>query len=178
MSVAAADLNGDGRPDLAAGGRHGVSVRLGRGDGSFAPPTNYNAGVSAISVAVGDLNADGRPDLAVADVDSNQVSVLLSRGFLPLRLKVAGISDRRCLRAAVRARVRVRGVSPLRFVNALLDGKRVAHTRRARFGLTLHLERLRPGPHSLRLRARDASGGQASLVVHFHRCRSRTAEAG
>jgi len=44
---------------------------------SFNAAPNYAAGSIPYSVAVGDFNADGRPDLAVANVNSNNVSILL-----------------------------------------------------------------------------------------------------
>ena len=50
---------------------------LGRGDFSFAGPTNFPAGRNPASVAVGDFNADSHPDPAVANAYSNDVSVLL-----------------------------------------------------------------------------------------------------
>jgi len=76
--VAVGDFNGDGNPDVAAvtssadsGGFNSVSVLLGRGDGTLAPMTAYEADhyfESPIKVAVGDFNGDGHPDLAVADL--------------------------------------------------------------------------------------------------------------
>ena len=86
FSVAVADLDGDGVPDLAvaviarardAKGR--VSVLLGRGDGSFETAGVYRTGVAPAALAIGDLNGDERPDIAVADEGSDDVSVLLSR---------------------------------------------------------------------------------------------------
>jgi VCBS repeat-containing protein len=84
-SVAVDDFNGDGDPDLAVAnqtpaGR--VSVLLGGTGGSFVvPPTpSFAAGTNPASVAVGDFNSDGDPDLAVANLDSNNVSVLLGVG--------------------------------------------------------------------------------------------------
>ncbi len=47
---------------------------------SFLPAVNYVAGNTPYSVAIGDFNADGRPDLAVANVSSNNVSILLGNG--------------------------------------------------------------------------------------------------
>jgi hypothetical protein len=40
----------------------------------------FDAGSNPVSVAVGDFNGDGHPDLVVANHDSNNVSVLLSKG--------------------------------------------------------------------------------------------------
>src|SRR5215471_7570074 len=81
--VAVADLNGDGRPDLAvASGYRTVSVLLGNGDGTFAPSTDYDLGTTEyyfpypVFIAIGDLNADGRPDLVIANSNSNKISIL------------------------------------------------------------------------------------------------------
>jgi hypothetical protein len=74
-SVAIADLNADGRPDLAVASGSGVSVLLGYGDGTFGAHTDFGQGSE--SVAIADLNGDGRPDLAVA---GGAMSVLLGNG--------------------------------------------------------------------------------------------------
>src|SRR5439155_1201390 len=81
-SVAIADFNADGRPDLAVAntGSNTVSVLLGNGDGTFGPKTAFGTGSTPFSVAIADLNADGRPDLAVANAGSNTVSVLFGNG--------------------------------------------------------------------------------------------------
>ena len=47
---------------------------------NFTAPRTFDAGANCFSVAVGDFNGDGASDLAVADIDSDKVSVLLSRG--------------------------------------------------------------------------------------------------
>ena len=82
LSVAVADLNGDGKLDLVVSDYNiGVDVLLGNGDGTFQPATTYNAaGYSAFSVAVGDVNGDGKPDIAVATFYANNVAVLLGNG--------------------------------------------------------------------------------------------------
>jgi hypothetical protein len=49
-------------------------------DVTFGPAINWNAGDDPYSVAVGDFDGDGRPDLAVANVDSDNVSVLRGNG--------------------------------------------------------------------------------------------------
>jgi len=92
-SVAAADLNDDGRPDLAVANSQGgasdgyftVSVLLNKGDGNFAPQVVYSTGLGPVAVVAQDLNGDGKPDLAVADGGvglgtGNRVSVLLNKG--------------------------------------------------------------------------------------------------
>ncbi len=80
MSVAAADLNGDGKVDLAvANWAHAsVSVLLNNGDGTFGNKVDSPTGGGPISVAAADLNDDGKLDLAVANPSSNTVSVLFN----------------------------------------------------------------------------------------------------
>jgi hypothetical protein len=82
-AVAAADVNGDGRPDLVVAGGSTVSVLLnttvaGSATAAFAPQQTFAVGPSPLSVAAADLNGDGRPDLAVANEGNKTVSVLLN----------------------------------------------------------------------------------------------------
>jgi hypothetical protein len=80
-SVAVGDFDADGKLDLATGGSDSISVLLGKGDGSFSPPTSYSAGSTPrCFVTVGDFNRDGKPDLAVANYRSGEVSILLGNG--------------------------------------------------------------------------------------------------
>jgi len=85
VSVAVADLDGDGRPDIATAnailaasglGDNTVSVLLqdAAQGGHYLPAVNYSTGPNPLSVAIGDLNGDGKPDLAVAD--SSGISLL------------------------------------------------------------------------------------------------------
>ena len=83
-SLVVADLNGDGKPDLAVANLNGttVSVLLNKGDGTFAARVDYPTGAQPFSVAAADLNGDGKPDLAVANagIGNGRVSVLLNNG--------------------------------------------------------------------------------------------------
>jgi FG-GAP-like repeat len=86
QSVAAGDVNGDGKVDLVtANDDASVSVLLGTGTGGFAPDTNYTTGLGPRSVALADFNHDGKLDVATANVRSNNVGVLLGRGDGTLR---------------------------------------------------------------------------------------------
>jgi hypothetical protein len=78
--VIAADLTGDGRPDLAAAGNRGVHVFLAEPDGILQPGRSYNAGLGPVDIQAGDLNADGALDLAVAASGESSVVILLNRG--------------------------------------------------------------------------------------------------
>jgi hypothetical protein len=83
--VTAADLNGDGRPDLAVanGGSNTVSVLLnttapGSGSVSFASHQTFATGNGPTGITSADLDGDGRADLAVADYYGNTLSVLVN----------------------------------------------------------------------------------------------------
>ena len=79
--LAAADLNGDGIPDLAATAQGGVWIWLGKGDGTFSEPVVYSiAGATLTSLAIGDFNGDGRPDLAVANQSGQNIAILIGKG--------------------------------------------------------------------------------------------------
>src|ERR1700733_12725006 len=98
ISVEAADVNGDGRPDLVVinecGSNSGtcsngtVGVLLGNDHGTFQAAVNYGSGGErAVAVAVADVNGDGKPDLVVAnecasggDCNNGTVGVLLGNG--------------------------------------------------------------------------------------------------
>ena len=78
-SIAMGDFNGDGKADVAAVTSNGVSVLLGKGDGTFQAAVNYATNSSPGSVAVGDFNGDGNADLAVT-TPPGSVSILLGNG--------------------------------------------------------------------------------------------------
>jgi hypothetical protein len=64
--VTAADVNGDGSPDLViANGNPAVFVLVNAGNGTFSPAGGSPTLAPAYAVAVADLNGDGKPDLAV-----------------------------------------------------------------------------------------------------------------
>jgi hypothetical protein len=80
-SLAIADLNGDGKPDLAtanADGADAASVLLNKGDGSFTAARDYPTGRMPDSVVIGDLNGDNKLDVATANFEQSSVSVLVN----------------------------------------------------------------------------------------------------
>jgi hypothetical protein len=85
-SVAVADFNLDGRPDLAVAnsGSDTVAILIGDGTGRFGRPPGpaIGAGSSPFSIALGDFNLDGKPDLAAADFGLDAVTILLGNPSL------------------------------------------------------------------------------------------------
>jgi hypothetical protein len=82
-AVAVADVNGDGKPDIAVTNwsSNTVGVLLGNGDGTFQPVVTYNSGgQNPLGVAIADVNGDGKPDIVVTNWSSNTVGVLLGNG--------------------------------------------------------------------------------------------------
>ncbi|HUB81177.1 MAG TPA: FG-GAP-like repeat-containing protein [Bryobacteraceae bacterium] len=97
-SVAAADLNSDGIPDIAAVlissiqfGSATLAVFPGNGDGTFQSPRTFALKAPAASftkvignlsaIVIGDWNGDGHPDIAVVcQADKTSIDVLLGDG--------------------------------------------------------------------------------------------------
>jgi len=94
VSIAVADVNGDGKPDVivannsfGASSTSNLGVLLGNGDGTFGEPQTYSSGGGpSVSVAVADVNGDGKPDILAANecgIDSctsGNIGVLLGNG--------------------------------------------------------------------------------------------------
>src|SRR5207249_1755671 len=87
LSVAVADVSGDGIPDLVTANYSDgtVSVLLGEGHGSFGPQQTFNVGRGPGAVVVADVTGDGIPgdgipDLVTANYSDGTVSVLRGEG--------------------------------------------------------------------------------------------------
>ena len=82
--LVAADLNGDGKPDIAASspwfegnGATFFSILLGNGDGTFQKAVKYSPGGTGLAIA--DFNGDGILDVAVGGHEPG-TTILLGKG--------------------------------------------------------------------------------------------------
>jgi hypothetical protein len=81
FSVAVADFNADGLPDLAVTDLNTTFLLIGVGDGTFLAPVELDGGANAQFVATGDFNGDTIPDLAVTNGrGTDTVTILLGQG--------------------------------------------------------------------------------------------------
>ena len=80
IGVGGADLDGDGRTDLAVVNAYSGSLSLlkGNGDGTLQPATTTPLGTAPSTIVVTDFNGDHRPDLAASRLGDNAVSVLMN----------------------------------------------------------------------------------------------------
>ncbi len=85
VKIAAGDLNGDARPDLAVLNQsdNSVSVLLNNGDATFtaAPNSPLTTGQTPSGITIADFNQDGHLDIAVTNPSTNSVSVFLGLGL-------------------------------------------------------------------------------------------------
>ena len=84
LSLAVADVNGDGKADVLTANSYAdaVGVLLGTGTGSFGAVTQVSTGVftQPYNLAVADVNGDGKADVLTANWGTNSAGVLLGTG--------------------------------------------------------------------------------------------------
>lgn len=94
FSVVAADLDGDGRQDVAAAsgeGRGTLATWLGLADGSFRGAGRYEIARGPTKSAAADLTRDGRAEVIVACYAGGEVAVLIGGGTPVVhRIEVGG----------------------------------------------------------------------------------------
>ncbi len=91
FSVAIADIDGDGKPDIVVANEDSANVTVFRNQSisgditptSFAKKVAFKSGNGPYSVAIADIDGDGKPDLVVVNYSSNTVSVLHNRPTFP-----------------------------------------------------------------------------------------------
>ncbi len=85
-AVVVADFNNDLLPDLAIANTNSnnITVLLGNGAGAFLPaqnkPISIGPGTNPVALVAGDFNNDGNMDLVIADLNKNQLTLLLGLG--------------------------------------------------------------------------------------------------
>jgi len=95
------DLNGDGKPDMAAASlwSAGVSVYENNSSSStvsYAAAIDFSAGATSREISIADYNADGKPDMAIVNYDENTVGIYENKngGFAPAAAgPISGLSD-------------------------------------------------------------------------------------
>ncbi len=86
VALAAGDIDGDARPDLAVVNQtdNSVSILLNNGDATFSAavnsPLQFTQSKSPSGVAIADFSVDGRADLTVTNQSDNTVTVFLGLG--------------------------------------------------------------------------------------------------
>lgn len=82
VSQKAADVNGDGKPDIllvdSVGGA--LNVFMGNGDGTFAAVRSYTAMTNTLDLTISDFNGDGKADVAMVNTSTGAAGIQLGNG--------------------------------------------------------------------------------------------------
>jgi len=103
-SVAIADVNSDGHPDLivattdlngnTGGGSGQIGVLIGNGDGTFQAAEAFpSGGQYPIAIAIADVNSDDKPDVMVVNYCGNAACSGLNQGNVGVLLNNSGITQ-------------------------------------------------------------------------------------
>ena len=78
-SIAIADFNGDGKPDLALASDvfDAITIQLGNGDGTFTATPASTVSSKGQTLVTADINGDGLPDLAAGSNQPDSAFILL-----------------------------------------------------------------------------------------------------
>lgn len=79
QSITSADLNNDGKIDIATSNNSSLSIALGNGIGGFSVNNLYGAGNYGF-ITTGDFNSDGNIDLVLRSYFANVTSIALGDG--------------------------------------------------------------------------------------------------
>lgn len=99
FAVSMADLDGDGRIDLATANLNSNSISIlrntstGEGVIDFAVTEDFQTATEPIDVAIGDLNEDGKLDLAIANWNSTSISLVTNNSSAPGMISFNTIED-------------------------------------------------------------------------------------
>jgi hypothetical protein len=159
FNALAADLNGDGKPDVVAldGTTGTLTLALNEGAGAFpnalSSPYVYQLGANSFRMVAADFNGDGLPDLAVANSTGKFVSVLLSmRTVSAPTITLTASGNSLLVGSTLAFQVQVSGadVIPTGSVT-LLDGSTAMGTQQlnASGAVTFSTSSLSAGPHAL-----------------------------
>jgi hypothetical protein len=157
-SVAVGDVNGDGVQDLVVTDliTNWVGVLLGKGDGTFQPPTRYAGGQGHSAATLADLNSDGAPDVLFA-TPGNAVGVLFNlRGtFIDLQSSTNPSlpGQEVTFTTTIRASMKREGIGTPTAKVTFLDGTEALQSQAlsATGEASFSMATLSPGQHSIRV---------------------------
>ncbi len=107
QSMVAADVNGDGLPDLAIGFINGVNVYFNQGGVAFTFNATYGAATNGKRIVLADMTGDGKADMVLTDTTAATVTVMKNMGSGSFGVPVGYATN---------------GVNPANFIAADVNG--------------------------------------------------------